>query len=63
MNAQDMVLALRALGLSQMDISRETLIPQPTISRIESGASKDTSYSKARKLQELLDRLSGEQAA
>lgn len=37
MNATDLIKALRAAGLSQSEISRRTGIPQPRVSRWESG--------------------------
>jgi transcriptional regulator with XRE-family HTH domain len=37
MNATDLIRALRGAGLSQTEISRRTNIPQPRLSRWESG--------------------------
>lgn len=41
MKAKDYVISLRGLGLTQADISRETGISQPTISKIENDAIGD----------------------
>ena len=39
---QDIIKGLRASGMSQMDIARITDIPQPTISRWESGEAPES---------------------
>lgn len=55
MEAKDIVLALKALNLTQVQISERTGIPQPTISKIERGAVSDVLSRKYRALRSLYD--------
>jgi transcriptional regulator with XRE-family HTH domain len=54
----DIIRALRAAGLTQVEISRRTQIPQPRISRWEAGETPD-SADDALKLQALHAELCG----
>ena len=57
MEAQDYVAALRALKLTQAQISERTGIPQPTISKIERGDVADVMSRNYRALQALHAKL------
>lgn len=54
MNIQAMIVELRELGFTQAAIGKATDIAQPTISRMETGAHKDTSYTKALRIKAML---------
>lgn len=41
MEAKDYLKAIRATGLTQAEVSEKSGIPQPTISKIERGESRD----------------------
>lgn len=41
MEARDYLLAIRALGLTQVQVAEQSGVPQPTISKIERGETKD----------------------
>lgn len=51
MEAKDYVLALKAHGMTQIQIEKETGIPQPTISKIERGDVSDVMSKTYRALQ------------
>ena len=53
MEAQDYVLSLKGMGLTQTQISEATGIPQPTISKIERGDVVDVMSRTYRALQHL----------
>lgn len=57
MEARDLVLAIRAHGLTQAQIAERTGVPQPTISKIERGEVADVMSRNYRALQSLHDTL------
>ncbi|OUM01648.1 hypothetical protein [Variovorax sp. JS1663] len=64
MEAPDYLRALLASGMTQVAISEQTSIPQPTLSRIARGKAKDVPSKRARKLQALWElRLGGRERA
>ena len=62
MEAKELVLAIRAFGLTQVEVSERTGIPQPTISKIERGAVEDVMSKSYRELQALHAELVAKQA-
>ena len=62
MEAQDLLLRLLASGLTQVAISSATDIPQPTLSRLARGVTKDLPSRRVRRLQELLESRAAEPA-
>lgn len=62
MEAQDLLLRLLASGLTQVAISSATDIPQPTLSRLARGVTKDLPSRRVRRLQELLESRTAEPA-
>lgn len=58
MEARDLVLAIRSFGLTQMQVSERTGIPQPTISKIERGDVDDVMSKNYRSLLALHEELS-----
>ncbi|MCG1018589.1 MULTISPECIES: helix-turn-helix transcriptional regulator [Burkholderiaceae] len=52
-SAKDLIVELRAAGLSQSRIAQSTKLSQATISRIENGQSNDTSMSHWVRIHEL----------
>ena len=61
MEAKDYIAAIRAYGLTQVQISQKTGIPQSTISKIERGDVNDVMSRNYRALQSLLCELRGPQ--
>lgn len=61
MEAKDYLKAIRATGLTQAQVSARTGIPQPTISKIERGGSKDVLSRNLLALQRLYAALLPEQ--
>lgn len=59
MEARDYVLALKEKGMTQVQISEGTNIPQPTISKIERGDVSDVMSKNYRALQSLHARVTG----
>ncbi|MCY1166575.1 hypothetical protein D9M73_65170 [compost metagenome] len=57
MEAKDLVVAIRAHGLTQAQITEKTGIPQPTISKIERGDVDDVMSRNYRALQSLHEDL------
>lgn len=57
MEARDYVDAIRATGLTQVEIEERTGIPQPTISKIERGAVGDVMSKNYRALQQLYEEI------
>jgi len=57
MEARDYLLAVRALGLTQVQVAEQTGVPQPTISKIERGETKDVLSKNFLALQKLHSRL------
>lgn len=57
MEARDLVLAIRAFGLTQNEVSEKTGIPQPTISKIERGDVEDVMSKNYRALLALHEEL------
>lgn len=55
--AKELLHAIRAHGLTQVDISQQTGIPQPTISKIERGQVGDVMSKSYIALKRLLDQL------
>jgi predicted transcriptional regulator len=54
MEAKDIVIRLKQLGMTQIEIADETGIPQPSISKIESGKVGDVLSKGYRALEALL---------
>lgn len=63
MEAKDYIAAIRIYGLTQVQISQKTGIPQSTISKIERGDVQDVMSRNYRALQALLAELKGPQQA
>lgn len=63
MEAKELVLAIRAHGLTQSQIAERTGIPQPTISKIERGDVQDVMSRSYRALQALLEGVTAEKIA
>lgn len=63
MEAQDYVLALKGLKLTQTQISEATGVPQPTISKIERGDVADVMSKNYRALQDFYERTVAKGAA
>jgi transcriptional regulator with XRE-family HTH domain len=63
MEPKDLILSMKATGMTQADIAAESGIPQPTISKIERGAVKDVMLSSYRALQGAYERRCGNSAA
>lgn len=57
MEAKDLVLAIRAFGLTQAEVTEKTGIPQPTISKIERGEVEDVMSKNYRALLALHEEL------
>lgn len=53
MEAYDLLHDLLSVGLTQATVAKETGIPQPTLSRLARGQSKDMPSRRTRKLQAL----------
>lgn len=53
---QDMLAELVVGGMSDAEISRETEIPQPTITRIRNGVHADTKYEYGKRVEALYQR-------
>lgn len=51
---QQMLIRLHKSGISDAEISRQTEIPQPTVSRLRSGVHSDTSYTYGKRIEALL---------
>ncbi|WCM88823.1 helix-turn-helix domain-containing protein [Acidovorax sp. NCPPB 3576] len=60
---RDLVLALKAKGFTQKQIQAETGIPQPTISKIERGDSRDVMSRNYRALVAMHAKVAGEMPA
>jgi predicted transcriptional regulator len=63
MEAKDYIEAIRTYGLTQVQISQKTGIPQSTISKIERGDVQDVMSRNYRALQTLLGELASPQQA
>ena len=59
MEAKDYLLAIRAHGLTQVQVAERTGIPQPTISKIERGDVTDVMSKTYRALTTLYQELEG----
>jgi predicted transcriptional regulator len=63
MEPKDLILAMKATGMTQADIAAESGVPQPTISKIERGAVKDVMLSSYRALKGAYERRCGSSVA
>jgi transcriptional regulator with XRE-family HTH domain len=57
MEARELVVAIKAMGLTQKQIEQETGIPQPTVSKIERGEVSDVMSRSYRRLLDLHSKL------